>query len=313
MIVHALSAAPVPALALALARFEEQFTYPLGPGRSFRIAHGDDYPRFFRAIGDGVCFVAERAGEVLGVLGLAATELSTPAGPVPAIYLGDLKIAPSARGGRVLVRLAEAAAGWCRGRAECGFGVVMDGTPVTPDRYTGRLGIPAFRSAAQVAVLRLPATPGSITTEPWQGDSARSERCYTALTARCYATNGGDPAERSIVPPVWLAAPDGSACGRLEDTRRAKRLILNDGGEMISAHLSCIGYADTAALVELLRVAGAAAAARGFPALFAAILAGEAPAVVAALGASGIVTAPATVFAAGLDRELPWSINSAEI
>ena len=46
----------------ALARFEEQFTYPLGPGRTLRISHGDDYPRFFRAIGDAACFVAERSG-----------------------------------------------------------------------------------------------------------------------------------------------------------------------------------------------------------------------------------------------------------
>ena len=62
MNVHALSAPPPTALARALDRFEGQFRYPLGPGRSFRISHGDDYPRFFRAMGEGACFVAERDG-----------------------------------------------------------------------------------------------------------------------------------------------------------------------------------------------------------------------------------------------------------
>ena len=71
MNVHPSSARPGAELALALARFEEQFTYPLGPGRSFRISHGDDYPRFFRAMGEVACFVAERDGVVLGVLGAA--------------------------------------------------------------------------------------------------------------------------------------------------------------------------------------------------------------------------------------------------
>ena len=91
MNVHALTAAPGPEHAAALARFEEQFTYPLGPGRSFRISHGNDYPRFFRAVGDAVCFVAERDGEVLGVLGLAVTRVCAGDGTeVPTIYLGDL-------------------------------------------------------------------------------------------------------------------------------------------------------------------------------------------------------------------------------
>jgi hypothetical protein len=51
MIVHQLCSAPSPSQAKALAEFEGQFNYPLGAGRSFRISHGEDYPRFFRAIG----------------------------------------------------------------------------------------------------------------------------------------------------------------------------------------------------------------------------------------------------------------------
>lgn len=311
MNVHALTTAPGPDLAAALARFEEQFTYPLGPGRSFRISHGSDYPRFFRAVGDAVCFVAERKGEVLGVLCLAVTQVYTPDDAVPAIYLGDLKVTPAARGGRVLVRMAEAANAWCRGRAERGFGVVMDGTPVTPDRYTGRLGIPQFHKAAQIAILRLPA--GAVPGENWETTAARGAECFARLAGARAHTNGGNPAERSETAPLWLVAPDGSACGRFEDTRRAKRLITNDGSEMLSAHLSCIGYASHAALARLLKGACGVAAIRGFPALFVAVPLEEANEVLAHLNEPGVVVAPATVFASGFEPNQPWAINTAEI
>jgi hypothetical protein len=139
-------------LADALARFEAAFTYPLGPGWTFRISHGNDYPRFYRAMGDAVCFVAENHGEVVGVLAAAIRTLVWPTGDIrPAVYLGDMKVAPAARGGRVLLRLAEAATVWAGGRADAGFAVVMGGTRVTPDRYTGR---PGYRRSA-----KSPASP----------------------------------------------------------------------------------------------------------------------------------------------------------
>ncbi|AWM39275.1 hypothetical protein GobsT_24230 [Gemmata obscuriglobus] len=311
MNVHHLTAAPGADLAAALARFEEQFTYPLGAGRSFRISHGDDYPRFFRAIGDAACFVAERAGEVLGVIGLARTRVRGPGGAErPAIYVGDLKLAPAARGGRALPRLAEAAAACCAGKAERGFGVVMDGTPVTPDRYTGRLGVPPFREVARVTVLRIPAhtAPGAA----WETDEASGRGLFAELSSGHTGTAGGVPEARSQTDPTWLAAPDGSAVGRLEDTRLAKRLIATDG-EMIAAHLSCTGYANHRSLAALLRTACGAAARRGFPALFTAVPADEADPVLAVLDEPGTVVAPATVFASGFETGCRWQINTAEI
>lgn len=80
MNVHALETVASGRLAAALARFETQFTYPLGPGRSFRVSHGDDNVRFFRALGEARCFVAEREQRVLGVLGAALRPLMFPGG-----------------------------------------------------------------------------------------------------------------------------------------------------------------------------------------------------------------------------------------
>src|SRR5438132_13262849 len=139
MKIQQLSAPPSPALARALAQFEEPFTYPLGPERFFRISHGEDYTLFFRAQGNGSCFIAENEGRVVGALGAATRKLWLPDGIERSVaYFGDLKIAPDARGGAVLLRLARAAETWLRPHVEAGFGVVMGGTSRLPDLYTGR-------------------------------------------------------------------------------------------------------------------------------------------------------------------------------
>jgi hypothetical protein len=310
-----LSASPPPKLARALERFEEQFRYPLGPGRSFRIAHGEDYPRFFRAMGEGVSFVAEREGRVLGVMSAALRRLALPGGEeLQAVYLGDVKIDPPARGGRVLLRLTEAVRQWVGTRAGAAFSVVMDGTPATPTRYTGRLGIPLFSELGKIMILRLPTSGIQVDLrDDWLTTSKRGEVCYLRLSASRYACPGGNPAERSEMEPTWLMEPGGQACGRLEDTRHAKRLIADDGVEMQSAHLSCFAYRDRGAAVQLMRVALRHAADRGLPALFLAVAGSEAEDFCRPLGAMGVVLAPATIYGAGLEPGLTWNINTAEI
>jgi hypothetical protein len=113
--------------------------------------------------------------------------------------------------------------------------------------------------------------------------------------------------------PLWLMEPGGRACGRLEDTRRAKRLIADDGAEMPSAHLSCFAYQDPGAGVELLRVALGHAARRGLPALFLAVTAPEADDFCRSLEGMAAVLAPATVYGARLEPGPLWNINTAEI
>lgn len=315
MIVRALCDQPPPELARALEQFETQFVYPLGPGRSFRISHGADYPRFFRAMGEAACFVAERDGCVLGTLGAALRRLVLPDGRAQRVlYLGDLKVAPSARGGRALSRLLEKGRQWVGTRVEAAFGVVMDGTPVVPTRYTGRLGIPPFRELGKVVVLRLSAAGAS--PDPDDGFPASAEQgeaCSLRLSAGRYASPGGDPAERSETEPAWLIGRGGAACGRLEDTRRAKRLIADDGVEMRSAHLSCFAYRDVQTGAALIRSAVGRAAARGFPALFVAVADPDGEAVYRCLEGTEIVAAPATVYGAGLEPGPLWNVNTAEI
>lgn len=314
MIVHQLEASPAPPLARALGEFEREFSYPLGPGRSFRIAHGDDYPRFFRAMGRAACFVVEEGGRVVGTLAAVIRRLGYPDGEErPVAYLADLKVTPSARGGRALFVLARAAEAWVRGAAVAGFSVVMDGTAATPERYTGRIGLPAFTVLAKVAVLRLVWTGAPPDVGHYSHDAAAAARAYRELSRGRHWSPGGEPAERSEILPVWFLDLSGEACGRLEDTRRGKRLLVSDGSELVSAHLACFAFRDLRAGVRLLGAAARRAAALGYPALFVAVAPSEAEAVRTACAGHEVTVAPATIYGAGLEAGSAWHINTSEI
>jgi hypothetical protein len=315
MILHRLAGPPDPDLARALESFERDFTYPLGPGRSFRIEHGPDYPRFFRAVGEAASFVAAGPDGVVGTLGVAVRRLLLPdGGERPVAYLGDLKIAPRARGGMVLLRLARAAQAWAGPLAESALCVVMDGTRVTPTGYTGRAGIPAFRELGHVAVWRVP-TRGDQQAgdERFLAECNAGEECYRRLSASRYASPGGVPAERSETAPTWLVHPDRLACGVVEDTRRAKRLIADDGTELRSVHLSRFAFRTAEAGAELLRVALRRGGRLGFPALFVSVAVPEADQLREVLGEAEVVVALATVYGSGLAPGPAWNINTSEI
>ena len=315
MKVHEISRPPSVSLARALAEFEEPFTYPLGPGKFFRITHGEDYTLFFRALGNGVCFIAEHQGRVTGTLGAAVRHLRKPDGTECAVaYLGDLKIAADARGGAVLVRLARAAEACLRPRVEAGFGVVMDGTVATPDAYTGRAGIPPFQDLGRLMVFRIPGTheDSQGKCRYFQTTQDTGLACYRRLSAGRYACDPSEAEKRSHIKPLWLVNPDGSACGMLEDTRKAKRLITGDGSELLSAHLSCFAYETVSAGAHLIDIARRQLPGLGLPAMFVAVPQTDAKELRNSLPNVEITAAPATIYGAGLPAGI-WNINSSEI
>ncbi len=309
MIVHQLTARPEARMAAALEHFASSFTYPLGATARFFVSHGDDYTCFIRAIGRACCVVAEQGGEVIGTLSGAIRVLRTPHGPRPAMYIGDLKIRPSARGGVTLLRLARALQHWAGPQIEAGYAVVMDGTAVTPECYTGRLGIPTFAATGRLAIVRIPSAPSEVS---WTVDEASIT--YDALAVGHLAGDGSATGAqlRSRMSPQWLCAPNGSACGRVEDTRLSKRLFIDGGAELSSAHLSAFAWRDSDSAARLVRQAGAIAHAQGLQALFVAVMAEQASSLLEKLGMAGITVAPATVYSHGLDAA-SWIIDTAEI
>jgi hypothetical protein len=308
MKVHRVSGRPAPSLARALAEFEAPFTYPLGPGQSFSISHGEDYTSFFRAQGDAVCFIAEHQGRIAGTLGTAIRRLSMPDGAERMVaYLGDLKIAADARGGTVLVRLARAAEAWLRPQVDAAFGVVMGGTARTPEAYTSRAGIPGFKALGRLAVLRVSSLANDLEPVPKSYQISRDVglACYRRLSRGRHACPTIDAPVRSRIDPVWLMHPDRSACGMLEDTRNSKRLIMSDGSELLSAHLSCFAFDSVPAGAGLIGVALRKARALGLPAVFVAVAERDAMGLGESMRGVETLAAPATVYGTGTTSRRP--------
>ena len=296
MNVHYLRSTAPPELGAALEEFEAQFRYPLGPESSFSISHGRDYITFFSAIGDATVLVAEREGKVLATIACVLRPLRFPSGvEQTVVYLADLKLAPSARGGIVLARLFKALDHYLDVRM--GYGIVMDGTGSTPLDYTGRGPFPAFTRVGVITVLKLSSVEGE-----WSGGSGD-------VRGSGFRPFGGRPELRSEMEPIALVSP--GASGLVEDTRRGKRLLVSPGEEIRAAHLSRFAYRTPAEGAGLIRQACHCCWERGVPNLFVALGSRE---VVPFLEGLSYQVAPATVYGCGLPEETgEWWGDSAEI
>lgn len=304
-----------PDMGQALAEFEREFSYPLGPAERFRISHGEDYLPFFRAIGEPVVLAMEDAGRIRGgiVRVRRRLELRREAESVVeqsvAHYLCDLKVAAAARGTKVLARLIGETKRGIEASDSCAcYCVVMAGTGRLPTDYTGRLGVPRFERVGEIVILRI--SPGGPFVKRGEVISMKDFAAVRGRLARAgYTATGGESAHRSWMSPLPLVTPDGDACGMLEDTRRGKRLWLESGGELVSAHLSGFAYATPEAGAALL----AAAAVRAQGPFFVALPVREMEVVRPLLEGLKFTGSSAWVFGHGLEVEHDWWVDTAEI
>lgn len=296
----------------ALRELERLFDYPLGPNERFSIDHGEEYGRFYASMGDSVCVAGYDGAELRATVSAALREVRWPGGAAAVIYGGDLKVHPRARGGPAYHRVARTLAAWSAERADRIYSVVMDGTAVTPRSYSGRAGLPALRLAGKLEVFSLAARPGATVAAP--APQGEWDRSLGELTRDRVVVLGGTPATRSSVPPVPLLGPSGGACGRLEDTRLAKRLLRVGGAEIRAAHLAAFAFADARAGADLARRALELASATGAERLFFCVPATRAEELAAALTDLAPGRAPASVFATGeWPADAEWIVSSSEI
>jgi len=326
--IHRLTAGTVSdPIARALESFEKEFHYPLGKGRSFSISHSPDYPLFYASMSENsFVLAAERKGVIRGTLATAIKPVRCPDGVSrTAAYLGDLKLAPSARMGRVFWRLTNAArealAVPCENRA---YGVVMDGTSRIPSSYTGRWGVDPFRLLGRVVVMRIPVTnltQARAATGPSRVAGAAGtslEDTFHSGASEAFIPTGGSSSLRSRMAPIGLSLTDGSAGGIVEDTRRGKRLFDDGSSEMLSAHLSAFHWRDAESGVQLIREALSDCGRLGFSHLFTAVPAPSLPAFQRAIANAGwreVIEAPASIYGCGFDANdtSEWRVNTAEI
>lgn len=302
MKIHCLSGKPAPKIALALADFEREFSYPLGPGRSFSISHGADYSLFFRCMGEARIYLAEILGSIVGALAVVRrTAVLADGSMIPADYICDAKVASAHRGRTVLGRLALKARDDTMAKGFQGaYSVAMSGS-IPTDALTGRLGIPHFKAIAQLAVLRFETSTGF---RPVVNPPSGRRGDYHRFQA-------GNASLGSEIQPHSLEV-DG-ARGILADTRLGKRLWQSDGHEMVSAHLTGLIFESMRSLSDLIVAAVRLAGKMGFPGLFMSLPADH-PALRAIIE-SAIITptvAQATVFGTGLP-EGSWMVDTSEI
>jgi len=298
MKIHRITDPPPPELARKLAEFEKEFVYPLGSSDSFTISHCEDYPLFFRGMGDARIHLAEVSGIIVGAQAVVDRTVSLADGSeIPAAYFCDTKVVSRMRGGMVLGRLAMAACKETLGAGiHSGFSVVMDGSKTT-DQHTGRLGIPQFEELARLVILRFD------TSVDFKGFPDDGE----FRIAKWNRPFGGDPALSSEMEPRKLTVE--GASGLLVDTRRGKRLWKSDGAEMVSAHLTSLRFTSAKSLSSLIRSAMETAAGMGMPGLFLALPKSICPH--ESLGASATI-AGATVFGTGLPKG-DWIVDTSEV
>lgn len=302
MKIHCLTASPPADLGRALAEFEKEFRYPLGPSDSFSISHGEDYTRFFRSMGEVHVFLAVIGEEIVGALAtISRNVLLVDGSSIPAAYLCDVKIVKKHRGKMILGRLVLAARDHIMASGnKAAFSVVMDGS-IPSDQYTGRLGIPQFEELGKLAILRFDTRT---TLKPFLPLSDSTNEPYNR-------PSGGDARITSEITPHTLNV-DG-ASGILLDTRRGKRLWKNDGTELASLHLTALHFTSVDGLFHLIQAAIRKSAELGYPGLFTSLPAAH-PIIPLLLEASGGAAsiAGASVFGTTLPKG-DWMINTSEI
>ena len=289
--------------------FERHFTYPLGKNRQFRINHGTDYNAFYRAMGQAHTFYMEKKDEIVAVIGAAIKKVVLPdKGKITLAYIGDLKIIPHGQRGRMVLELLKAIYSLLEAKVDLAYCVVMDGTKVSPSRYTGKAGIPALKPVAKHTILRI--YPRQSLDHAQGIDENKGWTLFSRLSGNIYPSIP-DYHLRSIIRPYWISGQE-TAVGMLEDTRKAKRLYLDDGKEMISSHLSYFAFSKNQSAKNVLLEALKQSEKQKFHAMFVALSERQYETLIPYITAMEYESATATVYST---EPLPdhYPINTAEI
>lgn len=213
--------------------------------------HGRDYTLLLRSCGD-VCAlsVRDRAGRITGLLSLNRLRFRLPGGRIrPVMYVAHLHVLPECRAGATLPALIARAVFpvLFGGGVICGLARVGGG--FNPTKVARVLNLPTYAPVTTARLITYTADAGiSLRGAPVRVAAEREVRDrYAHLTRDRIAAVGGNPAMRSALPPRWLIAEDGSACGCIEDYHATTRWIRADGTEFRQSNISFFGWRDAAA------------------------------------------------------------------
>lgn len=219
--------------------FEAQFKYPLNDDVYFRIDHGTVYDNFYRAMGESTLIVAHNEQGIQGTFCASRRQAFTKSKFVePVVYLGDLKVAKRYQKSRVSFKLMHKMLSRFEGYTN-GLAVVMKGTKVTPDHYSGRMQLPQFYKQDKRYILQINALNYNSNHQDCLASQTDGLNRFQTLCEKYYFKSS-NVMLRSLCPPQWLMSDE--ACGMLEDTFVAKRLFYGSGKEIKITHLSYFAF-----------------------------------------------------------------------
>jgi len=293
-----------------MSEFEQSFRYPLGDSGTFSISHGDDYSRFFRAMGKSRIYLACYQGEIVGSLAMVQRPLCQNGKTVNSLYIGDLKI--KRKNGRILYCLIkEAHDDNIELRDIPQYGVMMKGTEKRPSDYTGRMGLPKFKNMGEVAIIRIPVINEAGQKKYDQIGLPGAIALAEELRQTKYSFPMGRPKIRSLNVPQGFCLSDKTAVCILEDTLTAKRLFNDKGNEIVSGHLSSFQYGSAREGLELIKAIMPEAAENSYPALFFSVPLEDKE--IFLNGIEGAHCAPAFVYGRNMEKAKRWQLNTSEI
>jgi hypothetical protein len=317
MTIHELTGSTSPELARALAGFEALFSCSLGGGRTYRMTYPAGYLHYLESLGESRCFAAEKNGQIIGMIGGAVMRLRLPSGSEQAVvFVEEVKLMPAVQRTGALWPLLDQFQPWALARSDLVISVVLDETPIKPSAYTGRAGIVPFREVSRLMVLRVPAgadglKPGD---DRFVAPEAVGAECHRQLTTGRYAVLSDGAEQRSVMPPVWLVHPRGTACGRLEDRRKVRHVTMDDGSELQPLFLGSFAFRDADAGMELVLLALRHCARLGYTALRMAVAMEDFQGLVRISGRrQDILAITASVYATGVTTDAPWNLSGLEI
>jgi hypothetical protein len=301
-----------------LLQFESGFSYPLGETQRFIIDHSPDYGRFYQSLGEEATFLfAEEKSKVIGGVALVLRVLVNSFSESRVWYLGDLKVIPTWRGTRMLLKLAFPIFSKARAKCPRAIGIVMDEMNASNKGYKPNIGQLFFKPLGKIYLWSLPTThlieardtPNNL---EFPNALACQKEFYT-LIGKTTTLQSGDSNLRSQYVPQWLSSPKLGAVGRLEDTLLAKRLTTIEGNPIRTAHLANFAYTIPEEGIYLLQQALTLAKERGFESLMVSLSESYSKALEKRLYTLSGNLATATIYGLNVPQSSDWHVNSSEI
>ena len=172
--------------------------------------------------------VAEEHGRIVACAAAAIREVYVSGRPTRAAYLGDLRIAPDARGGTLLWRIHRVVAELLRGSGvDLAYTTIIDGNTAAAALRGARRGLPLYRPLGRIRVCAISDArrrPGDVRVRVDRADAADLPQIASALDAFT---------SRHEFAPVWTTERLQAAVSSTPGLTIDRFFVAREGGAVV--------------------------------------------------------------------------------